>query len=380
MVLERIALEATAPTAGCDPGCCGADDRVTSDEDWASRLLPAGCSASIYNTDSCAVSAGHCASGGMVLEFKVPLSSSNCNLNHPPIADQFPVAQFQFSNGGVGNDWLAMTVGNNNLGQTPFERYGEFKPLASTPPLVDQACTVWGYGVDDLCTVNQVQQTSSGFIEEVGSTSLRYSVDVTFGNSGSGVVRDGQEIVGIVTHCCCPNQGTRIDHPSFVSAREDLCPTAPAQAASVSGVSIVTGSPMGGGVSEITSSDNNYFVVDSVLQGARNNTNVVVTLQSPFATVSELNALVEVGMADANPVFLSIALFNYDTSAFDTLQFSVASTFQDETFDLDEVANPNAYVSSTGEIKVRVTETARVAQTPTGFTLLIDHVAASAKP
>jgi hypothetical protein len=381
LILERVAFEAAVPTAGCDPGCCGpTDDRVPSDEDWASRLLPAGCSASIYNEDSCAVSAGHCASGGMVLEFKVPLSNPNCSLNHPPVADQFPVSQFQFSNGGVGNDWLAMIVGNNNLGETPFERYGALKPIASTPPLVDQAVTVWGYGVDDLCTANQIQQTSGGFIEEVGSTSLRYSVDVTFGNSGSSVVRDGQEIVGIVTHCCCPNQGTRIDHPSFVAAREDLCPTAPAQAASITGLSVITGAPMGGGVSDIATSDNDYFVVDSVTQGARNNTNVVVTLQSAFANVSELNATVEVGMSDANPVFLGIALFNFDTSTFDTLQFAVVSTLQDETFDFDGVANPNAYVSATGQIQLRITETARLPQTPSGFTLLIDHVAASTKP
>ncbi|MCZ6817092.1 MAG: hypothetical protein O7F76_10435, partial [Planctomycetota bacterium] len=56
-------------------GICGGDNRVPSDEDWACRLFPAGCTASVYHTDSCLVSAGHCIVGGaMVVQFRVPNS------------------------------------------------------------------------------------------------------------------------------------------------------------------------------------------------------------------------------------------------------------------------------------------------------------------
>ena len=70
---------------GC--GICGADDRVASDDDRFARIMPTGCSATIYNTDSCYVTAGHCISGGDVLQHNVPLSNSNCSTNQPPVAD-----------------------------------------------------------------------------------------------------------------------------------------------------------------------------------------------------------------------------------------------------------------------------------------------------
>ncbi len=59
---------------------------------------------------------------------------------------------------------------------------------------------------------------------QVFSTYFRHNVDATFGNSGSGIIRNG-EILGIVTHCPCPTWATRVDHAGFAAAREQLCPT-----------------------------------------------------------------------------------------------------------------------------------------------------------
>ncbi len=117
VAIDRLAweIEPEIPIGTC--GICGPDDRVQSDEDFAARLLPAGCSSTVYNSQSCVVSAGHCIGSGMVLEFKVPLSNPNCTLNHPPVADQFPVDDFAFTNGGIGNDWSVLVAGTNNLGE-----------------------------------------------------------------------------------------------------------------------------------------------------------------------------------------------------------------------------------------------------------------------
>ncbi len=381
VVVEQVAWDDFVPTgSGCDPGCCGVDDRVPSNEDWAARLLPAGCTASIYNSNSCAVSAGHCVGGGMVLEFKVPPSSPNCALNHPPIAEQFPVTQFSFTNGGIGNDWSALVVGTNNLGQTPFQRYGVFRPIASTPPQVGQPATVWGYGVDTPCTATQTQQTSSGPIAQVTATALRFTIDVTFGNSGSGVLRDGQEIVGIVTHCCCPNQGTRVDHPAFVAAREALCPTSAPQTAELLSANVIVGVPISGGLTQLLNSDNSHFVVDSVTQGTRNNTITEILALSPFVTVSNLNLTVEYGPADATPVFQAVHLFNHDTGAWVNVSYGIVSQTGDTLVNLQGIANSNAYVSNTGQVRIRVAQTARLAQTPTGFTTLIDRVTLTVEP
>ena len=222
-VIDQVAVETAVahPLGTC--GICGADNRVPSDEDWSARLFPAGCTASVWNAESCIVSAGHCVGGNMVIQFRVPDSNpNNCNPINPPVADQFPIISFLFTNGGVGNDWSVLTSGTNNLGQTAYERYGEFRPIAESPPGVGNALGIWGFGVDNQCTRSQTQQTSSGSVTEVFSTYFRHNVDATFGNSGSGIIRNG-EILGIVTHCPCPNYATRVDRANFAAAREQLC-------------------------------------------------------------------------------------------------------------------------------------------------------------
>ncbi|MEE8458275.1 MAG: hypothetical protein V3S08_00295 [Phycisphaerales bacterium] len=225
--VARPAPAAVAGGAG-DCGICDSDDRVPSAEPWAARLLPAGCTASVYNEASCMVSAGHCIQGAMVVQFKVPGSNGDCTINNPPVADQFPIVVSQSVNGGVGNDWAAMVPGPNGLGELPFERYGELRPIAGAVASSGATATVWGYGVDNTCTRSQTQQTDTGSIVGLDATTILWAVDIRGGNSGSAIIHDGA-IVGIVTHCdtlgcpAGPNIGTRIDLPSFAAAREVMC-------------------------------------------------------------------------------------------------------------------------------------------------------------
>ena len=206
---------------GC--GICGNDDRVPSSVDWAARMMPVGCTGTIYNTSSCFVTAGHCLGGADTLQFNVPASNSNCTLNNPPVADQFPVIDLDGLDGGVGADYGAMKSGTNNLGQTPYERYGIYMPLANSVPSSGTA-SVNGFGVDEECVRTQTQQFHDGPISGTDSTSIFYDIDITFGNSGSSIIRNG-EIIGIVTHCSgsCLNYGTRIDLPAFENVRAQIC-------------------------------------------------------------------------------------------------------------------------------------------------------------
>jgi V8-like Glu-specific endopeptidase len=205
---------------GC--GICGNDDRVPSSDNRFARLMPTGCSATMYNADSCFVTAGHCLSSGDVLQFNVPASSNNCNTNAPPVADQFPITGLDGVNGGVGDDYGAIKAGTNSEGQTPYERYGAFVNIGSVPSSGN--LTVNGYGVDEECVRSQVQQFCEGPLEDTDSDTLYYDLDVTFGNSGSSILYNG-EIVGVVTHCSesCLNYGTRIDKAAFVSTRDNVC-------------------------------------------------------------------------------------------------------------------------------------------------------------
>ena len=209
-------------------GICGSDDRVGSGELWACRLLPAGCTASVFNEASCLVSAGHCIRGSMVVQFNVPDSNADCSLNNPPVADQFPITEVDSVNGGVGNDWSVLIPGVNNVGELPYDRYGELRPIATSVPSPVVSATVWGYGVDNTCTRSQTQQTHTGSIVGLSSTTIEWTIDIRGGNSGSSIIHEG-EIVGIVTHCnsggcpAFPNLGTRIDLSSFAAARDALC-------------------------------------------------------------------------------------------------------------------------------------------------------------
>jgi hypothetical protein len=373
LVIDRVGWEAGAdsPLGGC--GICGTDDRIPSSETFAARLLPAGCSATVYSAQSCIVSAGHCMGGGMVLQFNVPPSSPSCGLNHPPIEEQFPITQFSSSNGGVGNDWAVMLAGTNNLGQKPFDRYGVFKPIAQTPPAIGQSLTIWGYGVDSQCTQTQVQQTSGGTVSAVSGTFFNHNVDATFGNSGSSLMRNGAEILGIATHCPCPNFATRIDHPSFAAARASLCPFSAAQAASLLSATVVVGTPMAVGVEALEDSDDKHFEVDAVLVGVRNNALTEVVAQAAVG-LNELSIRVEFGPANAQPVFYTLQLFNQQSGMWENLEFGMVSTTAATIVDTGELPGPNAYVNASGQVRLRVAQTARAPQTPLGYTQLIDQV------
>lgn len=222
VVIDGIELEVSVALETGSCGICGPDNRVSSNEDFACRLMPTGCSATVYNDDSCLVSAGHCLSAGQVAQFNVPASSGNCNTNNPPVADQFPVTDYNAADGGVGNDWAVCTTGTNNLGQTAFQRFGEIRPIAPGPPSIGNGIEIWGYGIDSQCTLSQTQQYSAGAVTSVLSLYFEHNADATFGNSGSALIHDGM-ILGINTHCPCNNVANRMDHPSFLAARTNLC-------------------------------------------------------------------------------------------------------------------------------------------------------------
>ncbi|MDP7574786.1 MAG: hypothetical protein QF723_06725, partial [Phycisphaerales bacterium] len=223
MSIETATWELMDSDRGDGCGICSADDRVPSSDNRFARLMPVGCSATMYNTDSCFVTAGHCLSSADVLQFNVPNSSSNCSVNHPPVADQFPVIAQSGTDGGVGNDYGGMKAGTNSSGETPYDRYGTMASIASSIPSSGNL-TVNGYGVDSQCVRSQTQQFCDGPMLSLTGDTVIYNLDVTYGNSGSSILYNG-EIIGVVTHCSysCENYGTRIDTSGFISARESAC-------------------------------------------------------------------------------------------------------------------------------------------------------------
>jgi V8-like Glu-specific endopeptidase len=216
---------------------CGAtDDRVPSAEPARARLLNIGCTASIYNEQSCMITAGHCLSTPSfvnVVEFNVPKSRSNGALRHPGPEDQYtPTNHRQFVDGGIGNDWGLFEVNpNTETGLLPFEAQGEHLTLRTSLPPVNTRLRVVGYGVDfDQLPRTQTQQTNAGPLIAINGTGIEYRIDTEGGNSGSAVtVASDDSVVGIHTHSGCEtpgqgNNGTAITLPSLQTALANFCP------------------------------------------------------------------------------------------------------------------------------------------------------------
>lgn len=378
MVVSQIARQdytMHSRGAGGQCGICGNDDRVQSSETWAARMLPAGCTASVYNTSSCMVSAGHCVGGGDIVQFNVPNSNGNCSLNHPPVADQFPIIQEQSVNGGVGNDWAAMVAGTNNLGQTPFDRFGEFRPISGTTVSNGQNLGMWGYGVDLTCSRSQTQQTHSGPVTSVFSTWFEYSIDLRGGNSGSALIRS-DEIVGIATHCPCPNVATRMDRSNFVAARNALCPAGPAgQDAPLLAYAVKRGFQLGGSLIDLDTSNNLYISVASDNSGPKKQAIVEVNLDSPVssANVTRMDLKLEFRI-DTAGVPAKIQIRNWGHGGWTTLSNSGAPT-SDTVFEFNNLNNPQNFIKSNGQIRVRFYPSKK--NLPAGYNFFIDEVEAT---
>ncbi|MHC5048607.1 MAG: trypsin-like serine peptidase, partial [Planctomycetota bacterium] len=125
-----------------------------------------------------------------------------CNPVSPPVADQFPIVDYTFENNGPGDDWSVLKAGTNNLLQTPYDRYGVFRPISFQPGHANDTVEVTGYGADDTCTLTFTQQYGVGFICQAFSNAYTFAVDIRGGNSGSALMRS-HEVIGVVTHCPC---------------------------------------------------------------------------------------------------------------------------------------------------------------------------------
>jgi V8-like Glu-specific endopeptidase len=210
---------------------CGTDDRVLSNDPFAGRVMPIGCTGWIFNdSEGCLGTAGHCMSGASVVQFNVPMSNANGSVNNPPPQDQYSVdpSSRQSVNGGIGNDWGYFGVfPNSNTGLTPRQAQGGNYVL-STPPAFNpnQDIRITGYGVDSTPnqTYNQVQQTNAGPWVTSTSTTLQYQTDTTGGNSGSPVIHEASgNVIGVHTHGGCStssgqNSGTSRNNTGWNTA------------------------------------------------------------------------------------------------------------------------------------------------------------------
>lgn len=196
---------------------CGAtDDRELSYENRDSRALPIGCTAWIIDdVNHTFLTAGHCADDGLddiaVIEFNVPLSDPNGNIQHPGPEDQYAVdpESLQSYYLEVGNDWAYFgCFSNTETGLTPYQAQDDYYVLSDTaPPVNGQQITITGYGTTSSpvpAEYNQAQKTHTGPYTQASGTSIGYRTDTSGGNSGSAVLNEATgEAIGIHTNGGC---------------------------------------------------------------------------------------------------------------------------------------------------------------------------------
>jgi hypothetical protein len=209
---------------------CGVDDRVDSTDPRVGRIVPIGCTGWIVDNGKF-VTAGHClnSSNSQTLEFNVPKSLPDGTWQHPGPEDQYPINQgsFQFTDGGVGNDWGVFLVFDNpQTGLQPIDAQGA--SFSVRQDLSPATIRITGFGSDSGEDDN-TNQTHSGPNDGSSGTTMRYTVDTTGGNSGSPVIDEAtDESVGVHTHGGCSsnghNSGTSLFHASFWNALTGAAP------------------------------------------------------------------------------------------------------------------------------------------------------------
>ncbi|MCG8700078.1 MAG: trypsin-like peptidase domain-containing protein, partial [Bacteroidales bacterium] len=173
-------------------GQCGpTDDRILSYDKAVGRLGPGfTCTGWIINNGKI-VTAGHCImKKDMVIEFNVPLSTSNGIKKYAKPEDQYPVnhKSIIYENNGAsgGDDWAVFSIYNNSqTGKSALEAQGKSFTVVQTKSAKN--ITVKGYGRDDG-KHNFVQQEATGPLSEINDHDIDYYTDMAPGASGGPVI------------------------------------------------------------------------------------------------------------------------------------------------------------------------------------------------
>jgi len=172
------------------------------------------------------------------------------------------------------------------------------------------------------------------------------------------------------------------DIPDIVAYRDsrdclDACHHGPPPAA-LTGLSVTVGTRTGGSLPELAAPDDQYVRVAAARQGSYYRSQVIVTALSPSTSASGLDLRIESGV-DAGGVRATVSLLAWSTNAWVSLATYDESQADSERAFLS-VSNPGRYVSSTGEIRVRIATEARRTQTPNGYAHRLDRLQINVAP
>lgn len=187
-----------------------------------------GCTLTLIGR-ACAVSAGHCYNDLKIAQFNTYNDQNGILLSKPEDTYYIDGLSLLSQNSGHGRDWSVFRILPNEVTQKfPGDVQGYLKTSLNKFPKHGSSVSITGYGWPSYTeTKNGPQQTHTATLMVSKGSEFFYDVDTMGGNSGSSVVNDNNEIIGVHTHGYCneeggANQGTLISrHEQFKTAIQE---------------------------------------------------------------------------------------------------------------------------------------------------------------
>jgi len=218
ILIISITLVSSLQIFASQKSICGSqDNRALSFDSKIGRLFAdethKGCTVTMIS-DTCALTAGHCAPVLKFAEFNTPISVDGQAQASDP-RDIYPIdeSSIVLEHAGPGKDWAVLKIQENEItGKLPGAVQGYYD-INYRKPRRGIELRITGYGRDKEADRNFAQQTHRGKLKSTGNiffgkTLLTHTVDTMGGNSGSVILNEGtQEIIGIHTHGGCSADG-----------------------------------------------------------------------------------------------------------------------------------------------------------------------------
>jgi V8-like Glu-specific endopeptidase len=187
-----------------------------------------GCTLTLIGR-SCAISAGHCFHDLKIAQFNT--FNDETGILKSKAEDTYLIDDLSLlsQNSGLGKDWSVFKILPNEVtNKYPGDVQGYLKTSLNRSPKHGSPVTITGYGwLNYNESKNGPQQSHTSTLLLSKGSEFFYDVDTMGGNSGSSVVNEENEVIGIHTHGYCSkeggaNQGTLLSHhENFTTAVQE---------------------------------------------------------------------------------------------------------------------------------------------------------------
>lgn len=216
-----------------DTICGKADERRLSDFKEIGRAIrpdaKIGCTLTLVGR-SCAISAGHCKRELQIAQFNTYTDHYGKLIARAEDIYEIDQRSMKVQNDGHGKDWSVMKLRPNSVTNLlPGDVQGFLTVSWVRNLTLGAAVTITGHGRRSMHDTNDgPQQTHTSFLLQISGTSFYYDVDTMGGSSGSAVVNDHNQIIGVHTHGYCSedggaNQGTILSRLDLFKAALKDC-------------------------------------------------------------------------------------------------------------------------------------------------------------